>query len=106
MVVEEATLIRLSVKTLSVWPDEYRITGGKHGRAEFNGGAQWITFNLPQQKRFAVTGARGCRASVCAAYLATTRGEEERIHVMSLRTWLNGFLTSWQTHWIFLLFRP
>ncbi len=59
-----------------------------------------------KSKRFAVTGARGCRASVMCCLPCDYQGEQERIHVMSLTGRLNAFLTNWQTHWIFLLFRP
>ena len=47
-------------------------------------GRSMDNFTPTAAKRFAVTGARGCRASVMCCLPCDYQGEEERIHVMSL----------------------
>jgi hypothetical protein len=69
-------------------------------------GAQWITFTPTAAKRFAVIGARGCRASVmcCLPCDYQRRGRAYPCNEFNW-PWLNAFLMNWQTHWIFLLFQ-
>jgi hypothetical protein len=70
--------------TSSIWPVIFLAILPPLCWSRIKGGAQWITFTPTAAKRFAVAGARGCCALSCAAYLATIKGEAERIHVMSL----------------------
>ena len=64
MVVEECEVDQVERENLISWLDEYRINWRQAWSSRIQRGRSMDNFYTYRSKRFAVTGARGCRASV------------------------------------------
>ncbi|BDJ24173.1 hypothetical protein FJMB80013_40020 [Enterobacter hormaechei] len=73
------------MKTLSVWPDEYRINLRQAWWSRMKRERSMDNFYTYRSKKDLLFLAQEVAALMsCAAYLSTIKGEAERIHVMSL----------------------
>ncbi|HHJ3446556.1 TPA: hypothetical protein ACQJRY_002800 [Klebsiella pneumoniae] len=85
MVVEECEVDQVERENLSAWLDEYRINWRQAWSSRIQRGRSMDNFYTYRSKKDLLLLAQEVAALLsCAAYLATIRGEEERIHVMSL----------------------